>query len=139
VVIARDVGIGAGALRAKATTGNNASPECHFVGPRIRVVVNVDASPQPYQRLERTIVEDGQQFGTARSFTPPQTVSKLGLDAAWLPDQSKLLTTDGRSLITVTVTWRGEKRARQLALAKLTARRYLGKPIPNGAVPTGEA
>jgi hypothetical protein len=138
-VIARDIGIGAGALTARATTGNNASPECHFVGHRIRVVVNVDSSPQPYQRLERTIVEDGQQFGTERNFSPPQTVSKLGLDAAWLPDQSKLLTTDGRSLITVTVAWRGEKRARQRALAELTARRYLGKTIPNGAVPTGEA
>jgi hypothetical protein len=128
---------------AKATTGNNASPECHFVarvGPqRVAVVANVDSSPQPYQRLERTIVEDGQQFGTERGFTPPQTVSKLGLDAAWLPDQSKLLTTDGKSLITVTVAWRGEKRGRQLALAKLTARLYLDKPIPSGAVPTGEA
>jgi hypothetical protein len=29
--------------------------------------------------------------------------------------------------------------ARQLALAKLVARRYLGKSIPKGAVPTGEA
>jgi len=137
--IARAAGVSAAALTARVTTGNNASPECHFKGPRVFVVVNVDSSPQPYQRLERTIVEDGQQFGTERNFTPPQTVSKLGLDAAWLPDQSKLLTTDGRSLITVTVAWRGEKRARQRALAELTARRYLGKPIPNGAVPTGEA
>jgi len=102
-------------------------------------VVNIDSSPQPYQRLERTIVEDGQQFGTERSFAPPQAVKQPGLDAARLPDQSKLLTTDGRSLITVTVAWRGQKRTRQLALAELTARRYLGKPIPNGAVPTGEA
>jgi hypothetical protein len=137
--IARDAGIGAGALKTRATTGNNASPECHFVGPRVFVAVNIDSSPQPYQRLERTIVEDGQQFGTERNFTPPQTVKNLGLDAAWLPDQSKLLTTDGRTLLAVTVKWRGEKRARELALAKLTARRYLGKPIPNSAVPTGEA
>jgi hypothetical protein len=130
-------------LKATAATGNNASPECHFAavhgGRRVAVVVNVDSSPQPYQRLERTIVEDGQQFGTERNFAPPVTVPKLGLDAAWLPDQSKLLTTDGKSLLTITVAWRGEKRARQVALATLVARRYLGKPIPKSAVPTGEA
>jgi hypothetical protein len=139
MVIARDAGVGASGLKAQTTTGNNAEPECHFRGPGVSVAVNVDSSPQPYQRLERTIEEDGQQFGTERNFTPPVTVPKLGLDAAWLPDQSKLLTTDGRSLLTITVTWRGEKRARQLALATLVARRYLGKPIPKGAVPTGEA
>ncbi len=137
------IGVPAASLKATAATGNNASPECHFAavhgGRRVAVVVNVDSSPQPYQRLERTIVEDGQQFGTERNFAPPVTVPKLGLDAAWLPDQSKLLTTDGKSLLTVTVGWRGEKRARQLALATLIARRYLGKPIPAGAVPTGEA
>jgi hypothetical protein len=143
MVVARAAHLATAAVSEKATTGNNASPECHFAGRngarRVLVVVNVDSSPQPYQRLERTIVEDGQQFGTERNFTPPVTVPKLGLDAAWLPDQAKLLTTDGRSLITVTVAWPGQKRARQLALAELMARRYVGKPIPNGAVPTGEA
>jgi hypothetical protein len=139
LVIAHDAGIGVGVLTARATMGNNAEPECHFRGPRVSVVVNVDSSPQPYQRLERTIEEDGQQFGPVRNFTPPVTVPKLGLDAAWVPDQSKLLTTDGRSLLTITVAWRGEKRARQIALATLVARRYLGKPIPDSAVPTGEA
>jgi len=136
--IARDAGFGAGVITARATTGNNSEPECHFRGPGLSVVVNIDSSPQPYQRLERTIDEAGQQFGTARTFAPPVTVPKLGLDAAWLPDQSKLLTTDGRSLLTITVAWRGKKRAPQVALATLVARRYLGKPIPEGAVPTGE-
>jgi hypothetical protein len=139
IVIARLAGLGAGALKARATTGNNAQPECHFRGPGVSVAVNIDSSPQPYQRLERTIEEDGQQFSTERNYTPPVTVPKLGLDAAWVPDQSQLLTTDGRSLLTITVAWRGEKRAREVALATLVARRYLGTPIPKGAVPTGEA
>ncbi len=138
-VIAHDAGVGVGVLTARATMGSNAEPECHFRSPKVSVVVNIDSSPQPYQRLERTIVEDGQQFSTDRSFTPPVTVPKLGLDAAWVPDQSKLLTTDGRNLLTITVAGRGEKRARQIALATLVARRYLGKPIPKSAVPTGEA
>ncbi len=138
VVIARDAGIGAGVLTAKATTGDNSEPECRFHAPGLSVAVNIDSSPQPYQRLERTIDEAGQQFGTVRNFTPPVNVPKLGLDAAWLPDQSKLITSDGRSLLTITVGWRGQKPARQLALATLIARRYLGKPIPDSAVPTGE-
>ncbi len=138
-VIARDAGVAVGALTARATTGNNAEPECHFRAPGVSVVVNIDSSPQPYQRLERTIDEDSQSFGTERNFTPPVTVPKLGLDAAWVPDESQLLTTDGRSLLTITVAWRGEKRARQIALATLVARGYLGRPIPNSAVPTGEA
>jgi hypothetical protein len=138
-VIARDARVDAAVLTARATMGNNSEPECHFRAPRVSVVVNIDSSPQPYQRLERTIDEASQQFGTVRNFAPPVSVPKLGLDAAWLPDESKLLTTDGRSLLTVTVTWRGEKRARQIALAKLVARRYLGRPIPSSAVPTGEA
>jgi hypothetical protein len=102
------------------------------------VSVNIDSSPQPYQRLERTIDEVGQQFGAVRNVAPAVTVPKLGLDAAWLPDESKLLTTDGRSLLSITVAWRLEKQARRLALATLVARRYLGKPIPDSAVPTGE-
>jgi hypothetical protein len=139
VVIARDAGVGVGALTARPRMGNNGEPECHFRGPRVAVVVNIDSSPQPYQRLERTIDEASQQFGTVRTFTPPVSVPKLGLDAAWLPDPSQLLTTDGRSLLTITVTWRGEKSRRRIALATLVARRYLGKPIPSSAVPTGEA
>ncbi len=138
IEIARYAGIGASALKARATTGSNSEPECHFRGPRVSVVVNIDSSPQPYQRLGRTIDEDSQSFGTTRNFTPPVIVPKLGLEAAWIPDQSMLLTTDGRKLLTVTVAWRGQKRARQVALATTVARRYLGKPIPNSAVPTGE-
>ncbi len=138
MVIARETGVGAGALQARATTANNAQPQCDFRGPGMSVTVNIDSSPQPYQRLERTIDEAGQQFGTVRNFAPPVTVPKLGLDAAWLPDESRLLTTDGRSLLAITVAWPGRKRARQIALATLVARRYLGKPIPKGAVPTGE-
>ncbi|MEA2159169.1 MAG: hypothetical protein QOD66_1549 [Solirubrobacteraceae bacterium] len=88
-------------------------------------MVNLDGSPQAYQRLERTIVEDGQQFGTARSFAAPVAVPGLGLDAAWLPDQSTLITTDGRRLISVRVSW-AARRAPRRALAQALARRYLG-------------
>ncbi len=73
------------------------------MAPGVRVVVNLDSSPQPYARLERAIVEDGQQFGTKRTFAPPQTVTHLGLDASWVPDLDQLLTSDGHVLVTVEV------------------------------------
>ena len=76
---------------------------CTAAGRRLVVIVNVDSSPQPYARLERAIVENGQQFGTERTFAPPQTVSHLGLDASWFPDLDQLLTTDGTCLITISV------------------------------------
>jgi hypothetical protein len=137
-VIVRYARVAAGVLTARAATGNNAEPECHFRAPGLSVVVNDDSSPQPYQRLERTVCEDSQQFGTVRNFSPPVNVPKLGLVAAWVPDESQLLTTDGRHLLTITVAWRRQKRARQIALATLVARRYLGKNIPASEVPTGE-
>lgn len=137
-VIARYARVAAGVIEARAATGNNAEPECHFRAPGLSVVVNVDSSPQPYQRLERTVCEDSQQFGTVRNFSPPVNLPKLGLVAAWVPDESELLTTDGRNLLTITVAWRRQKRTRQIALATLVARRYLGKNIPASSVPTGE-
>jgi hypothetical protein len=138
IVIAREAGVGVDALKIHPAMGNNAEPECHFRGPGVFGVVNVDSSPQPYQRLERTIDEDSQSFGTQRNFSAPVNVPRLGLDAAWIPDQSMLLTSDGHKLLAITVTWRGKKQARQVALATLVARRYLGKSIPKNAVPTGE-
>jgi hypothetical protein len=93
--------------------------------PRISVVVNLDSAPQPYARLEREIVEDGQQFGQVRGFSAPQTVSHLGLDAAWLPDLSQLITTDGVRLVTVTVGWRGSRMPMRRALARTEAKLYL--------------
>jgi hypothetical protein len=104
--------------------GNNGEPECRLSAGRVRVVVNGDASTQPYQRLEREIVEDGQAFGTVRSFAPPQAVPGVGLDAAWLPSLDQLITADRRELVTVTVTWRAAVTAKR-ALAVRLARSYL--------------
>ncbi len=91
------------------------------------MVVNVDSSPQPYARLERAIVEAGQQFGVVRGFAAPVTVPKLGLDASWFPDLHDVMTTDGNALITATVSWPHVSQARRRALATIAARAYLGK------------
>lgn len=131
VAIAGMLGVSQGAVVRSAGTGNNGSPECHFhaavAGKKVWVVVNVDTSPQPYARLERTIVEAGQQFGLVRGFAAPVTVRKLGLDAAWLPDAHQVITTDGNALISATVAWPGGRQAQRRALATIAARAYIGK------------
>ncbi len=130
-IVAGFARVPAGSVRATAGTGNNAQPECRFVGGKLRVVANVDSSPQPYSRLERTIVEDGQQFGTVRSFAAPVAVDGVGLGAAWLPDQDTLITADQRRLISVKVSWTGSRRPRQ-ALAAALARQYLASWAAGG-------
>jgi hypothetical protein len=98
-----------------------------LAGRPVGLVVNVDGSPQAYPRLERTIDEAGQQFGLVRGFSPPVTVPKLGLDAAWFPDTHVVMTTDGTNLISATVSWAHASQAQRRALATVAARAYLGK------------
>jgi hypothetical protein len=129
-------------VTAAAGEGSNAQPECRFSArltssQRVKVVANVDSAPQAYFRLERTIVEAGQQFGAVRTFAAPVHVPHLGLDASWFPDQDQLMTTDGHRLITVTVSWRAVKARRRISLAAAVARRYLGKLDPKAAEPAG--
>lgn len=116
----------------RQSTGNNAQPQCTYRAGHLTVVANVDSSPQPYDRLERTVVEAQQQFGAVRTEPPPQRVPGLGLDADWFPREHQLLTTDGRKLITVTVSWRGASKARKRALAGVVARVYLGRRAAPG-------
>lgn len=112
-------------MRAAAGVGNNAEPQCVMRGRGVSATVNLDASPQPYQRLERAIVELGQQFGTVREVAPPQSIAHLGLDAAWIPSMSEVLTSDGRRLITIAITWPGAPASTRRALATALARAYL--------------
>lgn len=125
--IARRLGIGAETLAERQGTGNNDEPQCTFGARdhRWSLIVNVDSSPQPYARLERTVDEAAQIFTARRASPPPQNVSHLGLVAAWLPGSSELITTDTKRLITVTINWAGASPRRQLTLATMAARPYL--------------
>ena len=125
--VARAAGADAASVSARTSTGNNAEPQCVFrvVDKRVTVTVNLDSSPQPYARLERAIVELGQQFGVQRNFSPPESETHLGLDAAWVPDTSQMLTTDGVRLITVTVAWPHTRTTPRRSLARREAQLYL--------------
>ncbi len=113
-----------------ASVGNNGYPQCTFdahlaQGTHVQVVANDDNGPQPYFVLERTQVEESQQFTAQRMIAAPQPVTGLGIDAYWFPAEKKVMTTDGVQLITVTVNWPRATAARKRALAKLLARAYL--------------
>ncbi len=116
-----------------ASTGNNAMPQCSFTasvgaGARVEVTANVDTSPSPYFRLERTAVEAQQVFTPTRVLPAPQAFSGLGLDAYWFPAQTQLMSTDGVRLITVSVSWRRAKQRRDRGLAETVSRPYLKTP-----------
>jgi hypothetical protein len=130
--IARQLGIGTQTLTERQGAGNNDEPQCTFGAqrPRRSLIVNVDSSPQPYARLERTVDEAAQVFTPTRESPGPKEVSHLGLVAAWLPASSELMTTDTRRLITVAINWPGASQRRQLALATVAARPYLGRFNP---------
>jgi hypothetical protein len=131
LVIAR---AGAAAVAGRQGVAGSGAPQCVFSGGRLRVTVMLDSSPQPYTRLERAAVENAQQFGTKRLEAAPQSVTHLGLDAWWFPTEQQLQTTDGRTLVTVTVAWRRVAEARRRALARAMARLYLG-PLDRAAAP----
>jgi hypothetical protein len=138
--VAGALGVHVASVTTTAATGSNGEPECHYTirtanGTVVKLVANLDSSAQPYQRLERAIVEDGQQFASVPTNPPPQAIAHLGLDASWLPDQNKLITTEGVRLISVAVAWPGSTQGQQRALAVATARPYLGKNNPKAAEP----
>jgi hypothetical protein len=123
----------AASVTGDTSTGNNAMPQCSFTarartGARAEVIANVDTSPSPYFRLERTAVETYQVFAPTRVLPAPLPVSGLGLDAYWFPAKSQLMSTDGVRLITASVSWPHVDQARERQLAEAVSRPYLKTP-----------
>jgi hypothetical protein len=128
-VVGQAFGATATAVSARATIGNNGSPQCTYTSGSRSIVVNVDSGPQPYFILERTAVEAAQQFATVRTTPLPVHVGGIGLDAFWFPAGHQFMTTDGVRLVAVTVTVPGAGQARLSALGKAVAGPYLGKLV----------
>jgi hypothetical protein len=128
-IVAQLLGVGATAVSAAVSTGNNGSPQCTYAAGRRSLLVNVDTTPQPYFILERTAVEAAQQFATVRTTPLPAHVGGIGLDAYWFPALNQFMTTDGVRLIAVTVSVPGATQARRIAAGKAVARPYLGRLV----------
>jgi hypothetical protein len=127
-LIASKLGHAQAAITTRQGTGNNGMPQCTFgAAGKVHITANVDTAPQAYFRLERTVVEETQQFASKREVAPAQHIGGLGLDADWFPPEKQLMTTDGKQFLTITVRWPKSSTAHQRALATSVARAYLAK------------
>jgi hypothetical protein len=91
------------------------------------VLANVDSAPQAYFRLERQAIEYAQNvlWSHRGAGAYPQHIDHLGVDADWFPVEASVMTTDGRRLITVGVSWPGATTGRRRRAAEAVARTYL--------------
>ncbi|MEA2302675.1 MAG: hypothetical protein QOE44_3210 [Solirubrobacteraceae bacterium] len=134
-LLAAAVGPGA---RVDARAGSGEDPTirtCVLRAGGARVTATIDTAPQAYFRLERTVVEEAQTFAQTQGGAAPVQVPGLGLDADWLPGESRLVTTDGTRLVTIAVDWPGAARGRKVSLAAGIARTLLGRLRPDVAQP----
>lgn len=128
--MARFIKVAPDTITTSESTGNNAMPQCTFTARmsahrRVRVIENVDSSPQPYQTLERAICEASMSFTPQRLSPAPTNVPGLGIAASWFPNYHWLQATDGVRLITATVAWNGSNQTQRIALARDMIRPYL--------------
>jgi hypothetical protein len=136
-LLAQAVGPG---VKTVARAGSGADPTirtCVLRAGGARVTATVDTAPQAYFRLERTVVEEAQNFVQTQGGAAPVQVPGVGLDADWLPGESRLVTTDGTRLVTIAVDWAGATVARRSSLAAGIARTFLGRLRPEAARPGG--
>jgi hypothetical protein len=126
--LARTVDVTAGSMEAHPYTAASSARACRLRtgagGPT--VIVMLDNAPQAYTRLEREVVEYGQNVLHSGRRVYPRTIKRLGLDADWFAAEDRLLTTDGVRLITVKLRWPSADPRRREALAIRLARVYLG-------------
>jgi hypothetical protein len=116
-----------GSVTADPSTARSGADSCRLENGELSAVVYLDSAPQAYTRMEREIVEFGQNVDWTKVPTSayPQTVKHLGLDASWFPMQNRLLTTDGVRLVTIKLHSELPAREKQ-RIAVAMARTYLG-------------
>jgi hypothetical protein len=109
-VLAATATVAAGAIAGSPFTATNGAASCRFTTRRaatgpLDVIAELDGAPQAYYRLEKEVVEYGQNviWGHLGNRAYPVTVPHLGLDADWFPRDARLATSDGVRLITIVV------------------------------------
>lgn len=117
-----------GVSSAEPFTARSSAAGCRLDGRELNAIVMVDSAPQPYYRLEREVVEFGQNVDWSKvpASAYPRTIKHLGLDANWFPLQNRLLTTDGVRLVTVKLHAPQLGPTERRAIATKMAGAYLG-------------
>jgi hypothetical protein len=130
ISLARETGLRPGLIDASPFTAASGASSCRLqaLGSGVTVIVQLDSAPQAYTRLERQIVEYGQNVLHSGRRKYPRSIKHLGLDAHWLAAENRILTTDGVRLVNVKVRWTSTDADARRALAIRLARVYLGPP-----------
>jgi hypothetical protein len=117
-----------GVTRVEPFNPPSGAVACRIEGSSLTAIAMIDSAPQPYQRLEREVVEYGQnvEWTKVPASAFPRSIKGLGLDAHWFPLQSRLLTTDGVRLITIKLHAHSIGPTERKAIATRLARVYLG-------------
>jgi hypothetical protein len=128
ISLARETGLRPGLIDASPFTAASGASGCRLrgVGGEPTVIVQLDSAPQAYPRLERQIVEYGQNVLHSGTQEYPRSIKHLGLDAHWLAAENRILTTDGVRLVNVKIRWNSASSDAREALAIRLARVYLG-------------
>jgi hypothetical protein len=137
---AHDLGVDTASVSFGHSTGGNGMPQCTFsadaMDRHISALVNIDDGPQVEFRIERTLVEAQQLFGPPPPhWMPPIGLYRLGPYAAWYPVLQTLMATNGKDLLSITVTWPGAGRYVKVKLGRAVIGPYMkhGRKIPGNA------
>ena len=117
----------AGAVTASAFTAPSGDRGCRYSAPgAVSVTVDIDTAPQAHYRLDRQVVEYGQNviWSHQGSRTYPRYIAHLSMEADWLPVPRELLATDGVRIVYVMVG-RWPRRTGAEAVAERVVRLYL--------------
>ena len=134
--LGRSSGIAVASVVSSPFTTRNGAASCRFsardhAGGLLDVVAELDSAPQAYDRLEREVVEFGQNVIWAhlgeRAY--PVSIPDLGLAADWFPSEDQLVTSDGVRLITIVVSSVPAGSGGRARVAASLARSYLGPSV----------
>ena len=130
ISLARETRLRPGLIDASPFTAASGASGCLLkaLGTGVTVIVQLDSAPQAYTRLERQIVEYGQNVLHSGRQEYPRSIKHLGLDAHWLAAENRILTTDGVRLVNVKIRRTSASSDAREALAIRLARVYLGPP-----------
>jgi hypothetical protein len=131
--LARSAGIAVDLVASSPFTTSSGAASCRFstrpsAAGRLDVVAELDSAPQAYYRLEREVVEFGQNviWGHLGRRAYPVAIAHLGLDADWIPAENELVTSDGVRLVTIVVDSVPASAGGGARVAASLARSYLG-------------
>jgi hypothetical protein len=131
--LARSSGIAVDSVVGSPFTASGGEASCRFsardrAAGALDVVAELDGAPQAYYRLDREVVEFGQNviWDHLGARADPYPIPHLGLAADWFPSENQLVTTDGVRLITIVVTSVSAGAGGDARVAASLARTYLG-------------